>query len=88
VTLDQFQALKQWHTRHRADHPLEKNIWELVLTLWIAGWVGGAATLVLDMPLATLLCIALLSLPHTYVSLRTRLHRARRLRCDWIDALR
>jgi len=88
VTLDQLQALKQWHTRHRADHPLEKNIWELVLTLWIAGWVGGAAALVLGMPWATLTCVALLYLPRTYVSLRTRLHRARRLRCDWIVALR
>ena len=87
MTLDQFHAIKLWHTHH-CDHPLEKNLWELVLTLWFSGWVGLAAATVLEMPWAQITCLALLFLPQAYVAWRTRLHRAGRLRCDWIVALR
>ncbi|TMH12734.1 MAG: hypothetical protein E6H58_16655 [Betaproteobacteria bacterium] len=86
MTLDQFHALKTWHTTH-GDHPFEKNLWEFVLTLWLSGWVGLAATTLLAIPAAQLLCLALLFLPRAYVGFRTWLHRAGRLRCDWIVAL-
>lgn len=88
MTLDQFHDLRQWHTRHWRDHPLEKQVWDIVLTLWLAGWVGGAASLVLALPLAAVVCLGLVFLPGLYVSLRMRLHKARRLRCDWIVVLR
>jgi len=87
MTLQQFHSLKQWHTHH-ANHPLEKNIWEMVLTLWMCGWVGGAAAFVLASPLASIACLALLFLPTAYVKLRSRLHRQQRLRCDWIGAVK
>jgi len=88
MTLDQYHALKLWHTRHSRDHPIEKDIWGIILTLWMSGWVGGAVALLLRVPLATVACMALLFLPRTYVALRSKLHRAGRLRCDWITALR
>jgi len=87
MTLDQFHALKTWHTCH-GGHPFEKNLWEFVLTLWLSGWVGIAASTLLAIPAAQLLCVALLFLPRAYVAFRARLHRARVLRCDWIVALR
>ena len=88
MTLDQFQDLKQWHSRHWRDHPVEKQLWDLVLTLWLAGWLGLAASLVLVQPWAVALCVALVLLPNAYVRMRARLHSARRLRCDWIVVLR
>ena len=88
MTLQQFHALKVWHRRHWRDHPVEKNIWDSILTLWVTGWVGGPAALLIGVPWAEAASIAVLFLPGLYVALRTRLHRNGRLRCDWITALR
>ena len=88
MTLHQFHALKQWHLRHWREHPLEKNLWEAVLTLWLMGWVGGAVSLLLNLPWVEVGCLALLFLPSAYVAMRARWHRAGRLRCDWINSLR
>ena len=88
MTLHQFHALKQWHLRHWREHPLEKNLWEAVLTLWLMGWVGGAVSLLLNLPWVEVCCLALLFLPSAYVAMRARLHRSARLRCDWISSLR
>ena len=87
MTLHQFHTLKQWHARHWRDHPLEKNLWEGVLTLWLMGWVGGAVSLLLNLPWLELSCLTLLFLPSAYVALRARWHRQGRLRCDWINSL-
>jgi hypothetical protein len=86
MTLSQFQALKVWHTHH-GGHPLEKGTWDIVLTLWMMGWVGGPAALLLDVGWAEWACLAALFLPGAYVSWRARMHRRGRLRCDWISAL-
>ena len=88
MTLGQFHALKVWHTRHWRDHPIEKTTWDAVLTLWLMGWVGGGAALLLGESWAVLTCLALLFLPNAYVAWRRHLHRVGRLRCDWITALR
>jgi hypothetical protein len=88
MTLSQFHALKLWHTHHARERPMEKNTWDIVVTLWVSGWVGGAVALILGAALAEILCISLLFLPSTYVAWRAKLHRAGRLRCDWISALR
>jgi hypothetical protein len=88
MTLQQHHALKVWHSRQGRQHPLEKATWDLVLTLWLVGWVGGPAALLLGAGWAELACLAVLFLPGRYVALRRALHRTRRLRCDWIAALR
>lgn len=88
MTLDQFHDLKLWRSRHRRDHPIENQLWDLVLTLWLVGWMGLLASLVLAQAWAIVLCIGLVALPNAYVELRKRLHSARRLRCDWIVVLR
>ena len=41
MTLDQFHDLKLWHQRHLREHPVEKHVWDVVLTLWLIGWVGA-----------------------------------------------
>jgi hypothetical protein len=86
MTLQQFQSLKHWHTHHD-NHPLERNVWDAVLTLWMCGWIGGAAALLLSAPWVWVACFALLFLPNAYVGWRARLHRQGRLRCDWITAV-
>jgi hypothetical protein len=87
MTLSELQALKVWHTHHHG-HPLEKSAWDLVLTLWMMGWVGCPAALLLDSGWAQLACLAALFVPHAYVAWRARMHRLGRLRCDWIVAIR
>lgn len=86
MTLDQFHALKIWHAHHA--RPLERNAWEAVLCVWVMGWVGLPAALLLHLLWAQFSCVAAWFLPRAYVGWRRRLHRAGRLRCDWISALR
>jgi hypothetical protein len=86
MTLNQFHALKVWHTHHA--RPLERSVWDAVLCLWLAGWVGLPSAFILHLLWAQLACIAVTFLPRLYVAWRRRLHRSGRLRCDWITALR
>ena len=88
MTLDQFQELKVWHLRQGRRHPVEKFIWDLVLTVWLMGWVGAPAALLLQIGWALAACLSVLFLPGLYVTTRRWLHNTRRLRCDWIVALR
>ena len=87
MNLAQFQDLRTWHLRHWREQPLEKHFWDVVLTFWLIGWVGGPVSLVLQQPVALTASFALLFLPNHYVALRRRLHRNRRLRCDWLTML-
>lgn len=88
MTLDQFQDLRQWHLRHRGDHPLEGHIWTLVVTLWMVGWVGAPTAWLLQWDATALATALFVFAPGTYVALRGLLHRRGKLRCDWIVALR
>lgn len=88
MKLAQLQDLKTWHQRHWREQPFEKHVWDIVLTLWIAGWVGLPPAVLIHAGWAEAACGALFFLPNVYVALRKRLHRARIVRCDWIAALR
>ena len=44
MTLNQLRDLKRWHVSHRRDHPLEYQVFDVVLTLWLLGWVGAVPT--------------------------------------------
>ena len=87
MNLEQFHDLKLWHQRHRREQPLEKHVWDMVLTFWLAGWVGGPAALMIHVGWALILCGALVFLPSAYVALRRALHRAGVVRCDWLQTL-
>ena len=88
MTLEQFNTLKLWHRTHSSNRPIERYAWDTVLLLWIAGWVGGPVALLVGAVGWAVICIALLFLPGAYVKTRKRLHAARRLRCDWLGAVR
>ena len=87
MKLEQFHDLKLWHQRHRREQPLEKHVWDMVLTFWLAGCVGAPAAFLIHAGWALILCGALVFLPSAYVALRRFLHRARVVRCDWITTL-
>ncbi len=84
MTLNELQRIKQWHVDHRVEHPLEYHLWDLVLTLWLMGWVGWLPACVFGEAWAAPLCFAGTLLPSLYVAWRTRAHRLHQLRCDWL----
>lgn len=87
MTLAEFHAIHLWLTQHRG-HALEKSLWEAVVMLWLIGWAGVPVALLLDIVWAQAAAAVALFLPGGYVAWRARLHRRRRLRCDWICAVR
>ncbi|HET7793490.1 MAG TPA: hypothetical protein VFL64_08900 [Rhizobacter sp.] len=87
MTLDQLHALKLWHVAHKRERPIEYHAWDGVLTVWLIGWMGEPAALILWWPGVALGCVLLFFAPTLYVALRRHLHRTGRLRCDWLDSL-
>jgi len=87
MTLHQLSVLKQWHVSHKRERPVEFHTWDAMLTLWIMGWMGVPAAVILWQIGGVLACTALFFAPSAYVRLRERLHRQGRLRCDWLNAL-
>lgn len=83
MPLAELQRIKQWHLRHRSDHPLECQLWDMMLTLWVMGWVGWIPAFAFDALWAAPFLAMAMSAPTLYVTWRVRAHRARRLRCDW-----
>ena len=88
LSLIQLQRIKQWHVVHKADHPLEYQVWDAMLTLWVMGWIGWLPAFSFDVPWAYPLCVLAILAPRLYVDWRTRAHEARRLRCDWLNCTR
>ena len=88
MTLHQLHNVKLWQVAHRSRQPLEYHCWDAMLTAWVMGWAGVPAALLLWEPLLLLACGLMFMAPTLYVAWRTRLHRAGRLRCDWLDSLR
>jgi hypothetical protein len=86
MKLDDLQRIKRWHVAHRLDHPVESHLWDAVLVLWLAGWVGWLPAFAFGAIWAAPLLVAAMSAPTLYVSWRLWAHRARKLRCDWSDA--
>ena len=87
MTLQQFQDLKVWHQRHGSRQPVEKALWDTVLTVWLLSWVGAPTAFLRHLGWADLACLSVLFLPGFYVAMRRRLHDRHRVRCDWISAL-
>lgn len=86
MDLDAMQRIKRWHVRHQGDHPVEYHMWDVILTLWLAGWVGWFPAFAFGtLWLAPVLVVAM-SAPTLYVAWRARAHKQRRLRCDWLVA--
>jgi hypothetical protein len=86
MTLDELQRIKKWHVAHRADHPVEYHIWDMMLTVWVMGWVGWLPAFAFDALWSFPLCALAMAAPGLYVAWRLRAHRQGRLRCDWQPA--
>ncbi len=84
MSLDELQRIKHWHMRHRDDRPVEYHLWDMMLTLWLIGWVGVIPTLAFGALWYLPLCAVASLAPTLYVAWRIKAHRARRLRCDWL----
>lgn len=86
MTLTELQRIKQWHVSHRADHPLEYQVWDAMLTIWVMGWVGWLPAYAFDLLWAMPLCILAMAAPSLYTAWRNKAHRQHKLRCDWIGS--
>ncbi len=86
MSLQQIVNVRRWHLLHRERHPLEFHLWDLMLTLWVMGWVAMPVSLVLGFPAGCALALFGVVAPGSYVALRRHLHRRQRLRCDWLAA--
>lgn len=87
MTLAQLAAMKAWMVAHKLRRPVEYHACDAVLTLWLLGWMGAPAFVLLDEPWAVLASVALFFAPAGYLHGRRRLHARGRLRCDWLDAV-
>lgn len=84
MPLTELQRIKQWHISHRHDHPLEYQVWDAMLTLWVMGWVGWLPVYAFQQLWAIPLCVLAIAAPSLYAAWRSKAHRAHRLRCDWV----
>lgn len=84
ITLNELQRIKQWHVAHRADHPVEYHLLDLVLTVWLMGCIGWLPAIVFGHTWALPVCAMAIVAPTSYIAWRERAHQRRALRCDWI----
>jgi hypothetical protein len=82
MSIDELARIKRWHVAHKAQHPLEYHAWDIMLTLWMMGWVGTLPALIFSEWLL-LACALGMSAPNLYVHYRVLAHRRHTLRCDW-----
>jgi hypothetical protein len=86
VTVQQMATVKRWHQIHRRNGGMEIQVWDLVLTCWLLGWVGLPAAVLMEPVSGLAICLLLYLMPNLYVALRRRLHRTDVLRCDWLHS--
>jgi hypothetical protein len=84
LTLPQLKKLKEWHIAHQRTQPVEYEVWNAVLTVWLMGWIGFLPALAFDAAWALPLCVLGVLAPQLYVHARARAHADGRLRCDWL----
>lgn len=87
MTLQQVSQVKRWLRLHGRAHRVETQAWDLILTLWLLGWVGLPPSLLLHEWQLLPGCLLGFLTPSLYAHLRLQLHRRGRLRCDWLTAL-
>lgn len=88
LSLNELQRIKQWHVAHRHDHPIEYQLWDVALILWVMGSIGLLPTALFHAWWALPLCGIAFLYPTTYVGWRTLAHERQHLRCDWLAAPR
>lgn len=87
LTLRQLQRLKNWHVAQRGAHPLEYEVWNGVLTVWVMGWTGWLPAYIFNAPVAYLFCVFGIFSTRIYIAWRTHARDAGYLGCEWLDLL-
>lgn len=87
LSLGQLQRVKNWQLEQHGAHPVEFEVWEAVVTLWVMGLIGWLPAFTFEAPWAYPLCLLGIFMPRLYVYWRARAHASGRLRCDWLDRL-
>jgi hypothetical protein len=87
LSLTHLQRVKKWHLAHQAAHPVEYQLWDGVLTLWVIGWTGWLPAFAFGGAWAYPLCVLGMMMPRLYFWWRARAHERGQLRCDWLDQL-
>ena len=85
ISLAELQRIKRWHVAHQAEHPVEYQLWEAVLTLWVMGWVGWLPAFAFDAWWALPLCAVAMAAPGLYIGWRAKAHALQRVRCEWLE---
>jgi len=80
-----MQRVKEWHAAKLGANPVEKGVWEGVLTLWMMAWMGWLPATAFEAYWAYPVCILGMFAPEIYVKWRASAHEKRRFRCDWLD---
>ncbi len=88
MTLEELHRIKKWHVVNRVDHPVEYQLWDMMLMLWVMGWVGWLPAYAFDFLWSVPLCMLGMAAPSLYVTWRLKAHRAHKLRCDWAARLK
>lgn len=88
ISLTELKRIKNWHAAQHGAHPLERQVWEAVMTVWVMAWIAWLPAYAFDDAWAYPLCLLGVFAPAIYVQLRARAHARGRLRCDWLDLLR
>lgn len=84
LSLAELQRIKRWHVAHRHDHPLEYQLWDLMLIGWLMGLIGLLPVTLLWGWWAAPLCAMAFLLPTAYVAWRAKAHALGLMRCDWL----
>ena len=84
LPMNELGRIRKWHLAHRADHPLEYQIWDAMLILWVMGRVGWLPAFALGALWCFPLCLLAMMAPSLYVMWRGHAHATQKLRCDWL----
>lgn len=88
ISLAELQRIKNWHAAQNGAQPVERQIWEAVMTAWVMAWIAWLPAYTFEAPWAYPLCLLGIAVPQIYVQLRAHAHASGRLRCDWLHLLR
>ena len=88
ISLAELQRIKKWQMAHQAEHPVEYELWQAVMTVWVMGWVmgwvGWLPALAYDAWWAMPVCALAMAAPGLYIAWRAKAHATQRLRCEWL----
>jgi len=87
MSLIEVRRIRRWLHVNGSHRPLELCAWDLVLGLWLLGWLCLPFWVLTGQAAMLPLSFAAMPLPTAYIAWRLYLHRSGQLRCDWLSAV-